>query len=75
MYLRQIGSVVEIGDMLEYYLATAHWVANDPIVHSGLLHTYPGIYESATIYFRIQKFPRPQVSILKSNLPFHTYPD
>ena len=55
--------------MLEYHLATAHWVANHPIIHSGPLHTYPGIYESATIYFRIQKFPRPHVFILKSNFP------
>ena len=31
-------------------------------------------FESATFSFRIQKFPRPDVSVLKSNLPFHTYP-
>ena len=37
--------------------------------------TYPGIYESANLYFRIQKFPRPHVSIFKSNLTVHTYPD
>ena len=66
---------VELGHMLEYHLATAHWVANHPIVHSGPLHKYPGFYESATIYFRIQKFPRPHVSTLKSNFPVHTYPD
>ena len=48
--------------MIDYHLATAHWVANHPIVHSGPLHKYPGIYESATIYFQIQKFPRPHVS-------------
>ena len=26
------------------------------------------------IFFRIQKFPRPHVSVFKSNLPVHTYP-
>ena len=27
------------------------------------------------IFFRIQKFPRPHVSVFKSNLPVHTYSD
>ena len=31
-------------------------------------------FESATFPFGIQKFPRPDVSVFKSNLPFHTYP-
>ena len=58
--------------MLEYHLAKAHWMASHSSVHSGPLHTYPDIFESATISFRIQKFPRPRVSIFKSNLSFHT---
>ena len=37
-------------------------------------HTYTDIFESATFSFRIQKFPRPHVSVFKSNLPLHTYP-
>ena len=37
--------------------------------------TYPGIFESANFSLRIQKFPRPHVSVFKSNLPVHTYPD
>ena len=41
----------------------------------GPTRTYPDIKESATFSFRIQKFPRPQVSVFKSNLPVHTYPD
>ena len=31
-------------------------------------------FESATFSFRIQKFPRPDVYVFKSDLPFHTYP-
>ena len=38
----------------------------------GPTRTYPDIKESATFSFRIQKFPRPQVSVFKSNLPVHT---
>ena len=38
------------------------------------IHTYPDIFESATISFRIQKFSRPLVSVFKSNLPVHSYP-
>ena len=40
--------------MLEYHLATAHWKASHPIVHSGPLHTYPGINESATFISRFE---------------------
>ena len=65
---------VELGHLLEYHSKTAHLVANHPIVHPGPLHTYPGIFESATISFRTQKFPCLQVSIFKSNLPVRTYP-
>ena len=36
---------------------------------------YPDILESATFSFRIQKFPRPHVSVFKSNLLVHAYPD
>ena len=36
--------------------------------------SYPDIFKSATFSFRMQKFPRPQVSKFKSNLP-HTHPD
>ena len=60
---------MELGHLLEYHSETAHLVANHPIVRPGPLHTYPGIFESATVSFRIQKFPRPQVSIFKSNCP------
>ena len=31
-------------------------------------------FESATFSFQIQKFPRPDVYVFKSNLPFHSYP-
>ena len=54
--------LVELGHMPEYNLATAHWMASHPSVHSGLLHTYPDIIESTTISLRIQKFPRPHLS-------------
>ena len=54
--------LVELGHMLEYNLATAHWMASHPSVHSGLLHTYPDIIESTTISLRIQKIPRPHLS-------------
>ena len=37
------------------------------------IHTYPDIFESATISFRIQKFSRPHVSGFKSILHVHTY--
>ena len=40
--------------MLEYHLATAHWKASHPIVHSGPLHTYLGINESATFISRFE---------------------
>ena len=40
----------------------------------GPVHKYPGIFESATSSFRIRKFPRPHVSVVKSNLPIYTYP-
>ena len=63
---------VELGHMLEYHLATAYWMASHSIVHSGPLHTYPDIFESATISFRVQKYPRPHVSIFKWNLPVHS---
>ena len=36
--------------------------------------TYTDIYESATFSFRIQKCPRPRVSVFKLNLSIHTYP-
>ena len=42
---------------------------------SRLGTSYPDIFKSATFSFRMQKFPRPQVSKFKSNLPVHTYPD
>ena len=32
------------------------------------------MFESATFSFGIQKFPRPDVSVFKSDLPVHTYP-
>ena len=38
------------------------------------IHTYPDIFESATISFRIQKLSRLHVSVFKSNLPVHSYP-
>ena len=44
-------------------------------IHLGLVHAYPDIFESANFSLRIQKFPRPHVSVFKSNLPVHTYPD
>ena len=37
------------------------------------IHTYPDIFESTTISFRIQKVSRPHVSVFKSNLHVHTY--
>ena len=37
------------------------------------IHTYPDIFESATISFRIPKFSPPHVSVFKSNLPVHSY--
>ena len=37
------------------------------------IQTYPDIFESTTFSFRIQKCPRPHVSVFKS--PIHTYPD
>ena len=40
----------------------------------GPVHTYPDISESATFSFRIKKYPRPHVSVFKSDLPVHTYP-
>lgn len=54
---------VELGHMLEYHLGTAHWMANHPSVHSGPLHMYPDIFESATTPFRFKNFH------------IHTYPD
>ena len=63
---------MELGHMPEYHLATAHRMASHSSVHSGPLHKYPYIFESATISFRIQKYPRPHVSIFKSNLPVHS---
>ena len=63
---------VELGHMPEYHLATAHRMGSHSSVHSGRLHKYPYIFESATISFRIQKYPRPHVSIFKSNLPVHS---
>ena len=39
----------------------------------GLVHTYPDIFESATVSFGIQNFPCPHVSVFKSNLPIHHY--
>ena len=39
----------------------------------GLVHTYPDIFESATVSFGIQNFPCPLVSVFKSNLPIHHY--
>ena len=41
---------------------------------SGPVHTYPNVFESATFSFQIQKFPCADVSVLISDLPFHTYP-
>ena len=32
---------------------------------------YPDSFESETFSFRIQKFPRPRVSVFKSSLPVH----
>ena len=48
---------VELGHMLEYHLATAHLVANHPVVHSGPLHTYPGI-----VWIRNYLFPDSKIS-------------
>ena len=42
-------------------------LASDPV------QTYPDIFESATFSFRIQKCPRPHVSVFES--PVHSYPD
>ena len=39
-----------------------------------LMSLRPRLHVSATFSFRIQKFPRPQVSLFKLNLPVHTYP-
>ena len=47
---------VELGHMLEYHLATAHWMASHPSVHSGPLHAYLDIFESATTPFRFKNF-------------------
>ena len=50
--------------------------ANSPYVDSCLRVPSTCIrnFESATCFVRIQKFPSPHVSVLKSNLPIHTYP-
>ena len=40
----------------------------------GPLHMHPDIFVSTTFSFRIQKFPRPHVSGVKSDLPVHTSP-
>ena len=47
----------------------------NPIVPLAPVETYPDIFESANSSLRIQKFLRPNVSVFKSNLPVHTYPD
>ena len=39
------------------------------IVPFAPVQTYPDIFESANSSLRIQKFPRPHVSVFKSNLP------
>ena len=38
--------------------------------YAGYAHTYPGIFESTTFSFRIQKFPRPHVIAFVVNLLF-----
>ena len=35
---------VKLGHMLEYHLATAHWMASHPSVHLRPLHRYPDIF-------------------------------
>ena len=50
----------------EYNEILKKQLALDPV------QTYPDIFESATFSFRIQKCPRPHVSVFKSNLPVHT---
>ena len=35
---------VKLGHMLEYHLATAHWMASHPSVYSRPLLTYPDIF-------------------------------
>ena len=47
--------LVELGHILEYNLATNHWMASNPSVHSGPLHTYPDIIESTTSSLRNSK--------------------
>ena len=42
--------------------------------HLDSVHKYPDIFESATFSFQIKNFPRPHVSVFKSNFPVHTYP-
>ena len=51
-----------------------YWNGNT-IVPLGPVQRYPDIFESANSSLQIQKFPCPQVSVFKSNLPVHTYSD
>ena len=51
-----------------------YWNGN-AMVPLAPVQTYPDSFESTNFSLRIQKFPRPHVSVFKSNLPVHTYPD
>ena len=42
---------VELGHMLEYHLATAHWMASHSSVHSGPHHTYPDFLWISNYFF------------------------
>ena len=44
------------------------------VLSRGPVHTYPNIFESANFSLPIRKFPRPHVSVFKSNWPLHTLP-
>ena len=63
-------------NLLFFWRSRCHprrWILKSVLL-LGLVLTYPDIFESAILSFPFQKFPRPHVSVFKSNLPFYTYP-
>ena len=68
------GSTVGYGNELVRNLKVILNINFTLALWSRLGTSYPDIFKSATFSLRMQKFPRPQVSKFKSNLP-HTHPD
>ena len=69
MYLRRIGSLWSLAICLNTTQQRLTWWQTIQSFIQAPSTRIRVQYESATIYFRIQKFLRPHVSILKSSLP------